>query len=57
MNPRLSCHFVDTTLIPYLKKAAEYIFLSAKDKVTARFGSFHVFGLDFMMDESLGIHF
>ena len=52
-----SPHYVESILNPYLKAAAEYVFESARSKLTARKGTFHVIGLDFMIDDEWKVHF
>ncbi|KAH9253551.1 hypothetical protein BASA81_008387 [Batrachochytrium salamandrivorans] len=49
--------YVDSILNPYIKRVANFVFQSAKSKLTRRRGSFHVFGLDFMIDERFRVHF
>eukprot|EP00924_Labyrinthula_sp_SR-Ha-C_P009692 augustus_masked-scaffold_22-processed-gene-3.50-mRNA-1 protein AED:0.12 eAED:0.12 QI:0/-1/0/1/-1/1/1/0/980 len=50
---RTGPHYVETILNPYIKKVAKFIFHTAKDKFLKRKGTFHVFGLDFMIDANL----
>jgi len=56
-NARAGAHYVDSVLEPYIKRVANFIFQSARRKLERRKGSFHIFGLDFMVDEDFRTHF
>ena len=49
--------YVSTVLNTAIKKVLLFNFMSAKDEMTRRKGSYHLFGLDFMIDEELRVHF
>lgn len=49
--------YVDSILDPYIKRVANFVFQSARDKLQRRPGSLHIFGLDFMIDERFRVHF
>ena len=50
-------HYVDAIVEPYIKRVANFVFQSARSKLKRRKGSFHIFGLDFMIDDRLRVHF
>jgi len=50
-------HYIDSMLNPYILSVAQYVFKSAVHKMTARRGSFQIFGLDFMIDQDFHVHF
>ena len=56
-NGKSGSHFVDSVLDPYIKKVANFVFQSARPKLVRRKGSFHIFGLDFMIDDRFRVHF
>ena len=41
---------MQTILNPYIKKVALFIFHSARHQFVKRKGTFHIFGIDFMID-------
>ena len=49
--------YVSTVLDSAIKKTLLYNFMSAKDELVRRKGSYHLFGLDFMIDSELRVHF
>ncbi len=48
---RTGGHYVDSVLNPYLKKVSLFIFHTARHKLIKRKGTFHIFGIDFMIDD------
>ena len=50
-------HYVSTVLDSAIKKALLFNFMSARDELVRRKGSYHLFGLDFMIDDQLRVHF
>mmetsp|Transcript_43910 Transcript_43910/g.70249 ORF Transcript_43910/g.70249 Transcript_43910/m.70249 type:complete len:1012 (+) Transcript_43910:449-3484(+) len=56
-NGRAGAHYVDSVLEPYIKRVANFVFQTARPKLERRKGSFHLFGLDFMIDENFQVHF
>lgn len=50
-------NFLQTAIKPYIKRVSRFVFLAAKERLSQRKGSFQIFGLDFMMDSKLNIHF
>jgi len=49
-HDKTGAHYVETMLNPYIKKVALLIFQSARKKFKKRKGTFHIFGIDFMID-------
>jgi len=49
--------YVSTVLNSAIKKGLLFNFMSARDELVRRKGSYHLFGLDFMIDEELRVHF
>ena len=49
--------YVSTVLNSAIKKGLVFNFMSARDQLHRRKGSYHLFGLDFMIDEQMGVHF
>lgn len=49
--------YVDSILNPYIKRVGNFVFQSAKSKLKRRKGAFHIFGLDFMIDDRFQVHF
>eukprot|EP00516_Mucochytrium_quahogii_P006933 CAMPEP_0203745080 /NCGR_PEP_ID=MMETSP0098-20131031/939_1 /ASSEMBLY_ACC=CAM_ASM_000208 /TAXON_ID=96639 /ORGANISM=" , Strain NY0313808BC1" /LENGTH=1521 /DNA_ID=CAMNT_0050632771 /DNA_START=76 /DNA_END=4641 /DNA_ORIENTATION=+ len=49
-HDKTGAHYVETVLNPYIKKVAMLIFQSARKKFRKRKGTFHIFGIDFMID-------
>lgn len=49
--------YVDSILTPYIKRVANFVFQSARTKLKRRKGTFHIFGLDFMIDDRFRVHF
>ena len=56
-NGKAGSHYVESILDPYIKKVANFVFQSARPKLVRRKGSFHIFGLDFMIDDRFRVHF
>ena len=54
---RTGRHYVSSVLDPYIKQVALFVFHSAKARLKRRKGSFHIFGLDFMIDSAYRVHF
>ena len=54
---KASAHYVDAVLDPYLKKVSNFVFQSARNKLKKRKGNWHLFGLDFMIDDRFQVHF
>ena len=54
---RTGGHYVETMLNPYIKQVALLIFHSARAKFNKRKGSFHIFGIDFMIDANWHVWF
>jgi hypothetical protein len=71
-NGLTGAHYVDAVLQPYIKRVGNFVFQSAKAKLKrrkgtclrgqsahprdGRSGSFHIFGLDFMIDDRFRVH-
>lgn len=49
--------YVSVVLNSAIKKGLLFNFMSARDELSRRKGSYHLFGLDFMIDDELGVHF
>lgn len=49
--------YVSTVLNSAIKKGLLFNLMSAKDTLVRRKGSYHLFGLDFMIDDQLRVHF
>lgn len=49
--------YVSTVLNSAIKKVLLFNFMSAKEELVRRKGSYHLFGLDFMIDDQLRVHF
>uniref|UniRef100_A0A7S2S518 Uncharacterized protein n=1 Tax=Mucochytrium quahogii TaxID=96639 RepID=A0A7S2S518_9STRA len=49
--------YVSTVLNSAIKKGLLFNFMSAREHLVRRKGSYHLFGLDFMIDEELRVHF
>jgi hypothetical protein len=49
--------YVSTVLDSSIKKVMLFNFWSAKEELVRRKGSYHLFGLDFMIDDELRVHF
>jgi len=49
--------YISTVLNSAIKKGLLFNFMSARDELVRRRGSYHLFGLDFMIDEELRVHF
>jgi len=49
--------YVSTVLNSAIKKGLLFNFKSAEDELVRRRGSYHLFGLDFMIDDELRVHF
>lgn len=49
--------YVSTVLNSAIKKVLLFNFMSAKEELVRRKGSYHLFGLDFMIDDELRVHF
>jgi hypothetical protein len=49
--------YVSTILDSAIKKVMLFNFWSAKDELVRRKGTYHLFGLDFMIDDELRVHF
>ena len=49
--------YISTVLDSSIKKVMLFNFWSAKDELVRRKGTYHLFGLDFMIDDELRVHF
>ena len=56
-NNIAGAHYVSTVLDSAIKKVLLFNFWSAKDELVRRKGTYHLFGLDFMIDDQLRVHF
>ena len=56
-SKRTGGHYIETMLNPYIKKVALFIFHTARHKFIKRKGSFHIFGIDFMIDANWHVWF
>ncbi|KAH9253203.1 hypothetical protein BASA81_008885 [Batrachochytrium salamandrivorans] len=54
---RTGGHYIESILNPQIKKIALFIFMSARQKLKKRRGTFHIMGLDFMVDEDFHVWF
>lgn len=54
---RTGAHYIESILNPQIKKVALFIFHSARQKLKKRKGTFHIMGLDFMIDEDFHVWF
>jgi hypothetical protein len=50
-------HYVSTVLDSAIKRVMLFNFWSAKSELVRRKGTYHLFGLDFMIDDELRVHF
>lgn len=50
-------HYVSTVLDSAIKKVLMFNFWSAREELVRRKGTYHLFGLDFMIDDELRVHF
>jgi len=56
-NNVAGAHYVSTVLDSAIKKVILFNFWSARDELVRRKGTYHLFGLDFMIDDELRVHF